>query len=123
MNCSTSRSSSFSDATLAILHQLLVVLPHRALWHLVGRVADHVTALVVTLPMQSAPELKPFGLADLQPAVVALVHLRGVSEQEAGGTDGADRLLEHPAVEVRRALELDRGHVLDGLVDGKRLDD
>ena len=76
----------------------------------------------LALAVHAAAEDEPLGIARLHAALVALVHLGVVGEQQAGRADRADRLLEHPPVHVRRALELHRGDVLHGVVDRERLD-
>src|SRR3546814_6862346 len=71
--------------------------------------------------MQTARQDQPFGIADAGAAMIALVHFRIVREQQARGSDRSHGLLAQATIDVRRALELHRGHMLDGLVNGDRL--
>src|SRR4051794_28389391 len=107
MNCSTSRRVSRSRAVVTeplglvvliglILHQRAVVAPDRALRDLVRRIADRVAVLVDPLAVHPALDREPLRAPSVDASLVALVHLRVVREQESGGADGADRLLEHP---------------------------
>ena len=59
--------------------------------------------------MQPALELKPLGRQRDDAALVALVHLRVVGEQQPGRADRPDRLLQQAPVHLRPALELHRG--------------
>src|SRR4029453_16222939 len=96
--------------------------PDAARWHLVGDMADLETGFVDALALLAASEENPFRIARQHAAMAALIHLGIVGQQEAGRPDRAHRLLAEAAIEIRCALELQRGNMLHAVVDRERLD-